>query len=747
MLALCAPLRVSAQPGPERRPEGEARRELRAHPRGEATITIDGMLSEPGWRDAPIGGEFVERSPRPGATPPVRTQVRVLFDQDALYVGIEAFLAPGEVPRAVELSRDSFNIFSDDALSVKVDVRRDRRTTVGFAINAAGAQLDYIAIDNGRQFRREYDAVWESAAQVLPDRWVAEFRLPAAALGLGPLDDEERERVLGLNITRDHNAARGTYDWSPIPVEFGAVSAVHYGDLRGLRGMAGGRPLVLIPYLLGGYRQADGASLFPIGSAAVVSAGLDARLRVAEDTWVELTTLTDFAQVDLDDPAVNFDRFPLFFSERRPFFLTGLDVFEFGEQSVAQPFFTRRLGLDESREEVPMLGGLKLYGRHSFDARTSLAYGALDVLTGGYGGDPLQNVAVTRLRLNVGRTSYVGALATMRYLEGRDPDFSAGADFVARVLDERLEIRGFASGSFNARLDEDDAPRTGRDRGAAARLRLYWRGRAWRPDLTVLWVDEHYDPAVGFVRRRGIAQSTATLHYQHRTSWGGLAQADYVFRYTQIATHELSRDLGRNAHGDFYFEWVNGFWTYFRLDYDEDVVESAFEIAGRDVAPGRYRGAQVFAGVGRSNARNPGFSLEYSGEGSFFGGVRQALSGSFELALGPWVRITLSGNAAFVKLPSYPMFETFYGALSLNVTPTTFLQIDGSAQLNTVDRSVVGLARLRWRYLPGSDIFAVYRVRTAYDERVDPDDPAERDRVATDHRVLVKVVFRYDRLL
>ncbi len=329
------------------------RRQLRASSTAGANIQIDGVLDEMVWESTEVSGGFTERTPEPGAPAPVTTEVRVLYDSDALYVGVQMSLAPGEVPRGSERVRDSFGIFSDDAVTLKFDVRTDRRTTLGFGVNALGTQIDYIALDNGQEFRREHDAIWQAETSITHTHWIAEFRIPAPALGL---PEREGARVIGFNVTRDHNARLATYDWSELPPEYGAMSAQHYGELLGVQGIGDGAPLALMPFLLFGAPH-DGT--LPVE----LKAGGELRLRLGPDIWSEVTVFTDFAAVDLDEPTANLSRFPLFLPEQRPFFLSGVSIFKFGIPSQAQLFFSRRIGLDEDGETVPIFGGAKVFGR------------------------------------------------------------------------------------------------------------------------------------------------------------------------------------------------------------------------------------------------------------------------------------------------------------------------------------------------------------------------------------------------
>lgn len=682
-------------------------RTLDAHPRGEAPITIDGRLDEAPWQSATASAGFVERTPIPGAAPPVITTLRVLYDDDALYVGLEMGLLPGERPRALELRRDDFGIFDDDAVSVKIDVRHDHRNTVGFVTNPEGAQLDYVAIDNGRSFRREFDAVWEVATTVEPTRWTAEFRLPAAALGLPP---GTGERVLGLQISRDHNARLATDDWAPMPPEMGAFSALHYGELHGVRGLGGGRPLVLIPFALGRYRRdAEGDGFTP-------ALGGEVRLRVADDVWAEATVLTDFAEVDLDDQRVNLDRFPLFFPERRPFFLSGIDVFEFGEPGVAQLFFTRRIGLDANGGAIPILAGVKSFGRVG---RT--AFGVLDVLTDGTPDQPAANHGVVRVRQNLGDSSYVGAMFGSRAFvplggdapatDGAEPHYAAGADALVRLADERLELSGFAS--YTAREappPSAESPFGAPSTGSAGRLAVKYRGKLLQPELSTLFVSRDFRPELGFVRRRDIVQTRLNVPFIHRVltrwlrSWsGGLGG-------TLIASEDLSRRVGSKGSWDLGLTTLGGWDVAVGADYEEDVVDAPFTLLpGLEVAAGTYRGATLRAFASAPTGRNPTASAYYELSNAFFGGTQHYLSTDASVSFGSHVKLAQSLVVAWIALPGAAPTQTLTLNGSLTVAPSPRLAFDLIGQFNSVSETAVAMLRARWRFLPGSDLFFVWR--------------------------------------
>lgn len=704
---------------------------VRATARGAEPLAIDGALDEAAWSRAEVASGLVERTPHPGTPDPVGTRFRVLYDEGALYLGIEMMLAPGESPRALSMTRDSTDIWSDDAISVKIDARRDRRTTLGFVVSASGAQLDYLVLDNGRAFRREVDMVWESAVRMGEDRWTVELRIPAISLGIA---DGEAPRSIGLNLSRDHNARAATYDWAPMPPEFGAFSALHYGVVEGLEIGGVGAPVAITLYSLGEYAGPDGGDP---AEALRGSLGGDALMRLDGDVWLEATVLTDFAQVDLDDALVNLDRFPLFFPERRPFFLNGLDVFDAGVPETLVPFYSRRIGLDPAGDPIPVLGGLKLYGRAG-----PVSFGVIDVLTDESGDTPAANHTAARARVSLDFLderggSYVGAFAVSRqpfHWDGRSlqrgPHLTYGADALVRAADDRLELYAFGSGTL---LDgEYESGASGEGFAGAASVR--WRGEVWQPVLSGLYVERSYAPEIGFARRPGASRLQLDSPIVARPSG--------VFRRMQIGPRlELQADeafervlygsggVAVEVEGD--AGWVASVYA----DYREDRLDEDFEIVPGVLArAGNWRGVFAEVWVATPSARNPYFELYYSVSNAYFGGTVHNPYARAAVSLGPFVRVDLRADVYHVMLRDYAPFWTYALNGLLRVTPTTALQIDLVGRVNGESERGTGMLRVRWRYAPGSDLFFVWR----------EDFQWAGGNVLFEHQITVKTTYRFD---
>ncbi len=703
---------------------------LRAHARGEHAIEIDGRMDEPPWLEAAVGGDFVERTPHPGNTPPVGTTFRVLFDEHALYIGIELELNEGESPRALTMTRDSTEIWNDDAVSVKIDARQDHRTTLGFVVSATGAQLDYLALDNGRVFRREVDMVWESAVQLEARRWTVEMRIPAVALGLR---DTEGERTLALNISRDHNRAAATYDWAAMPPEFGAFSALHYGVIEGLRIGASGTPLAVTLYSLGEYLSTQSGALADAFRGAV---GGDALLRIDADLWAEATVLTDFAQVDLDDALVNLDRFPLFYPERRPFFLNGLDVFDAGLPEVLAPFYSRRVGLDSEGNAIPLLSGLKLYGREG-----PISFGIIDVLTDQRGHEPASNHSAGRIRVALpGGASYLGAFAVSRQpfrWDGtpidRGPSATYGGDVLLRAIDDRLELYGFGAGTV---LDGQLANGSSGE-GYAAAISTRWRGEIWQPELTGLLVSRDFFPEDGFVRRPGAARFALDSPFVARPS-GFLRRLQAGPVLELQVSDDFERVLYSKAGVDIEIEGEAGWTAGAGADVREDIVDGDFEVLpGVFARTGTYLGAFAEVWIASPAARNPYIELYYSVSNAYFGGEVHNPYARVTWNFGPWVSVDVRADVYYVYLREYTPLWTYALNGLLRITPSTTVQIDFMGRVDGEGRHATALGRLRWRYAPGSDLFAVFREEFDWSLGL----------LQIEHQVTLKMSHRFDLLM
>ncbi|MCI0572116.1 MAG: carbohydrate binding family 9 domain-containing protein [Myxococcaceae bacterium] len=339
--------------------------------RTSAPPELDGRLDDAAWKDAPVFDAFTQSFPKEGNAPSERTEVRVVYDDRALYVAVRSFDGqPASIARG-QGRRD--NPPGSDLVTVVVDPDRTRRTGYAFTVNAGGTLRDELYYAD-TQNNPDWDAVWDARAVVGEDGWSAEFVLPLDVLRFS----SDGTQAWGLHVRRELRRTQETLDSAVMPVTANAFVS-RFAALEGLVGLQPPRMLQLQPYLAGRTvmrpRQTVGAGTLALPSADV---GLDVRASLTSRLSLNATFNPDFGQVEADDVRLNLGNSELFFPEKRPFFNEGMDLFaapetHFGEQPHIL-FYSRRVGLD-----APILGAAKLVGK----VAEGLEVGILDAVVTG----------------------------------------------------------------------------------------------------------------------------------------------------------------------------------------------------------------------------------------------------------------------------------------------------------------------------------------------------------------------------
>ena len=402
----------------------------RTHP-----IHLDGVLDEQDWALAGVATSFTQRFPDPGKPATFQTQVRILYDDDAIYVGARMFDPHPDSIVAPMARRDPQDIYSD-WFDVIFDGYHDRRTGFRFGVNPAGTKLDVYHFNDGDD-DDAWDARWDVATRIDSLGWTAEYRIPLSQLRF---HGSALEQTWGLNFYRDVARRDEWTFWSPYPPTApGFVS--NFGDLGGLTGLEPASPIDVVPYVSTHTVTNDSRSSNPLtrGTSASATAGADVRLGLGSAMSLHGTINPDFGQVEVDPAVLNLSAVETFFPEKRPFFLEGSGIFEFGALPVSAQYGSsrfvhwRRIGrtpqlspsatFSDVPDQTTILGAAKLSGRTS----SGLSLGLVDAVTSredartidGDGRDrtvgvePRTNYFVGRMKkdLEDGRTT-LGVLAT-----------------------------------------------------------------------------------------------------------------------------------------------------------------------------------------------------------------------------------------------------------------------------------------------------------------------------------------------
>ena len=403
----------------------------------ESPLRIDGQLDEPAWASAPVIDQFTQLDPTEGAPVSQPTEARILYDDEALYIGVRLH-DTGPITR--RLGRRDMPLGDSDWFGVVLDSYHDHRTGFVFDVNPAGVQRDAVKsmTASGESDDNSWDAVWQVGTSVDEGGWTAEYRIPFSQLRFSPAADQtwgiQLERVIGRN--REY----AIFSFTP-KRERGGIP--RYGHLEGLRDVRPGKRLEVLPYTVTRAEYVDpGFNPYRTDTEYDATVGVDVKYRVTSDLTLNATINPDFGQVEIDPAVVNLGVYETFFEEKRPFFIEGSEIFDFGAASVSGGllFYTRRIGRQPQirppafRADVPEVtnirGAAKLSGKTSngwsigfldaVTAREVARYLDLDDLDQELVVEPRSNYFVGRLRrdLRAGRSSIGGILtATNRDLE------------------------------------------------------------------------------------------------------------------------------------------------------------------------------------------------------------------------------------------------------------------------------------------------------------------------------------------
>jgi hypothetical protein len=444
-------------------PAGRSVVSLRAAPLA-SEIRVDGRLDDAAWATAEVATGFVQQRPNPGSAATHRTEARVLFTRDAVYVGMRMFdSAPDSI--LTQLARRDAVGLNSDWVHVLIDSYHDRRTAFRFAVNPSGVKRDVMHYDDTSE-DGGWDAVWDVATSVDSLGWTAEFRIPLSQLRYQATTGDD-ETVWGINFIRDIARLEERSWWSPIlPEVSGMVS--RFGELHGLRDLPSLRRLEIMPYSVGRLTRApEGQPGDPFyrSNALWSSIGGDIRYGLTSNLTLTATVNPDFGQVEADPSQVNLSAFETFLPERRPFFQEGADIFQFslglGDDSSEQLFYSRRVGRQPQRhvsvpggyvdapESSRILGAAKVSGQ----VASGWSVGVLNATTGAAHARVEDQNALRSDVLVEPLTNYGVARATRNF---RDGGTTVGAILTTthrRIDDEALEFLNDAAyaGGFDLR--------------------------------------------------------------------------------------------------------------------------------------------------------------------------------------------------------------------------------------------------------------------------------------------------------
>ncbi len=680
-------------------------------------IDLDGRLTEEIWRTATPITDFTQQEPVEGGAPSEETEIRVVFDEDNLYIGAIFYGDPANI-LAYQRQRDA-SLGTDDRFMWILDTFRDGRTGYFFEINPAGLMGDGILSGSGfgggggrgGGGGKAWDGIWEARTAVRDDGWSAEVRIPFRTLNFNPELDS-----WGINFQRTIRHRNEEILWRGYRRNEGLFRPVNAGRLTGLRNLSQGLGLEARPSGVTTWKDVPG-NTDPTTFPSDVS--LDVNYSVTSSLRASASINTDFAEVESDQRRVNLTRFPQRFPERRDFFLEGSGVFSFAPRSGPSPFFSRRIGL-RSGQQIPIRYGTRLTGQagryelgfyqigtaeHSFFDESSLT--DLSV--------PSEIFTVARVKRSIFEQSTVGAIYTRRASAvGADgiatPDghtMGIDAQFNTRHFlgDKRLEMEAFVAWNSNP----DPAIDRSLNDLTARGLRLNYPNDIWSAHISYREFGGDYRPTLGFVTRNGFRRIEPRIGWAPRPeSIDWIRQLDFSVQFRNLTNLYSGVLEEREWQFDLLgIDFESGDNIEIQATRTREFLDYSFEVSdGVDILPGDYTTTEVQLQA-RTTGRRRVSGFGQISRGGFWDGDRTRMSARISFRPNPGVSLSTNFEHNQVSLPRGDFDADVYeieGQWNANqwISVTNQIRYDN-------DSDIVGLfARLRWIVKPGNDIFLVY---------------------------------------
>lgn len=658
---------------------------------------VDGkVLGDAAWAGVVPATGFWQVQPDEGKAATQKTEVYIAYLDDALYIGMVAYDEDPSGIIVTDARRDT-SLDDGDSFRVIIDGMLDGQNGFIFGTNPAGMEYDAQVVKeaaNGSGYNRNWDASWSVKAEINPRGWSAEMRIPFKSLRYG----KGEEQTWGINFQRNIRRNNEVVYWAPLTRQYNLNRVSEAGTLRNIEPPEA-RNLKITPYgLVNSSRGGD----LP-ASETDMEFGFDAKYSITPSLTLDLSYHTDFAQVEADEEQVNLDRFDLYYPEKRPFFLENADQFSVGNSEEAELFFSRRIGISDDGEVIPIVGGARVSGKVGNHTNVGFLYMSSEDVAGVAPGN---DFTVARINQELGRRSSVGALFTERNGDGSyilpeplDKSRTYGIDGRLAIGEYTL-LNGWLSRTDTPGLDGDDL---------AFSVKGSYDSAAWSHGIQYTELQPNFNPEVGFLSRTAYHKFAfnGLLRYRPRDLWGLLELRPH-YSYQRFWNFDDFVETGF-VHLDVHWDWKNGYALHTGYNIFRDGVTEAFEIIPDVwVGPGTYRGREValFFETDESKPLSFGMSATVGGK---FGGDRVKLSPYIVGRIGDNFSSSLSVEYNDYDLPvEGGDFTVTLARLRLSWSFTPKILLQALVQYNDEDDSVATNLRFSWLRTASTGLYLVY---------------------------------------
>ena len=673
-------------------------------------ITIDGRLDEPVWTDAPRTTEFIQKDPDEGEAVSERTEIRVLYDSDNIYFGVVANDSDVRSVLISELKKD-FTVDTGDSFQIVLDTFHDERNAYQFIINPAGAKWDAQIANEGRDVNQSWDGVWYVKTRIGDDGWTAEIAVPFRTLKF----PRAAAQTWGINFQRTIRRRNEESLWAPVPRIYTVQRVSLAGTLEGLEGIEPGSNIKIKPYVISSFAQ----NRTPQSHKYDADGGLDLKYGVTSGLTWDFTYNTDFSQVEADEQQINLSRYSLLFPEKRDFFLENSGIFQFGVPNASlgggggtgqsvftllnpRPnavrndliqFFSRTIGLSDSGDAIPILGGSRLTGSVG-----RYQVGFLDIQQRQLGSIQATNFFVGRLRRNVLENSDLGFMVTNKEVNNSSRyNRSIGADANFR-FGQSLTLNGFVAKTMTPDLSGKDL---------AGRIAMQYQDKVWQLSGTYTVIQPNYHNEMGFVPRVGIRRFASITSYTWRPGrwhrhirdirphW----QVDYVVDSAgRLQTKYVDLHLP--------FDFQNGANIEMGKNPTFEYLTQPLKLSGTAITPREYKFNDYFILGTTDTSRRLSANGRFS-TGRFYSGYKHSYLAGGALRFNYKLTTSFQYTHNNISLAEGRVTQNLL-VTRVNYGFTTTMFLNALIQYNSDNKQWSSNVRFNIIHRPLSDIFVVY---------------------------------------
>lgn len=651
-----------------------------------SNININGRLDESVWLDAPAIGELIQVEPVEGGVPTRKTDVKILFDDNYLYIGIICYEDSPDDIISHTLERDG-DYETGDSIAIALDTFLDHSNGYLFILTPDGAKIDGTILQNSDEISVYWDGIWYAETAISSAGWTAEIAIPFQTLTFSPRID-----TWGFNFQRTIKRNEEIIRWAFPNRNAYITNLASAGELRGITDIKQGLGLDVRPFAVATAHKDEMGE-----SDESADAGVDFFYNATANLKASFTVNTDFAETEVDSRQINLTRYPITYPEKRDFFLEGDGYFKLQKMAhTIIPFFSRRVGLFQGMQ-VPISWGAKMTGRVG-----PYNIGFLDVQTKTLDSLESQNLLALRVTRELLDQSYIGMIFTNGDPSGIGYNRLYGADF-------HFGTSNFAGNSnlfFDANYIFTESEYLPDEKNDTWLIAVDYPNDKLNIYFEVQSIGDNFNPALGFSMYKGVTLMNNNFSYMPRPDWDFLRKMEFGWHISMLWDDDgelLETNLGLNLL-ELIFE--SGDEVSASLVYKYDFIDEDFEISdGIIIPPGEYSYFNYSFNLETSEKRALSGYLYYQA-GDYYEGERKI----FNLGIGykPNEHTFLSAALDYydISLPAGDFTAEIY-SMKFNYNFSTDLSWKNIVQYDS-DSKILGIfSKLRWIVEEGNELYFV----------------------------------------